>query len=697
MVRTLRFHKNWVLPLAVLGLAAGFALRADEGMWLFSSFPSDRIGQKYGFSVQPSFLKHMQLSAVRFNNGGTGSFVSKDGLLFTNHHVGADCIQKLSGPNNDLMGKGFYAARQADEKPCPDLEVNTLLSTEDVTARVTAKVTRQTEAAEANRIRKAAMSEIEKECVSKTGNRCEVVTLFSGGQFHLYQYKKYTDVRLVFAPEFGIAFFGGDPDNFTYPRYALDIAFFRAYENGKPAQVSNFFRWSKQGVQDKELVFVPGNPGTTGRLATVAELEFYGELSYPLIIRRLESLVAALEAYGKGDAEKRRAAQENLFSQQNSLKAYRGFLRGLKDAQLMKAKRESERDFRERLSKDPALNSKFAVLYDNVANAWAELKGYYDSYWLLERAATRGSTLLEIARDIVRYSTETKKPNSERLREYTESALPSLEQTMYSTAPLDPGMEIAVLADYFAFLKQTLGAKEETVERILQGRTPEQAARAYVSSSKLTSVEERKRLAASAEAVKASEDGMIKLALLLEPRARQLRRLYEDRVEAVTNPAAAEIAQARLKLLGATSEYPDATFTLRLAYGQVRGYENDQGKPVPYATRIGGLFERGAGKDPYIVPESWLKAKEKLNPNIPFDFVSTADTHGGNSGSATVNTRGEIVGILFDGNIEGLPNRFFYSETQARSVHVASQAIVEALDKVYRADRLLGEIGMAKR
>jgi hypothetical protein len=673
--------------LAGCALFLALTASADEGMWLFNNFPRQAVQKKYGFTVTDAFLNHLQLAAVRFNSGGTGSFVSPNGLLFTNHHVGADCIQKISTPQNDYMKSGFYAKTEAEEQRCPDLEVNVLLKIEDVTPKVTAGIAPRTPAAEANQLKKSAMNQIEKECNAATGNRCDVVTLYSGGQYHLYQYRKYTDLRLVMAPEFGIAFFGGDPENFTFPRFNLDVTFFRAYENGKPVHVGNYFKWAKQGVKDGALTFVPGNPGATGRLMTVTELEFNRDAAYPLTVRRLNSLIATLQKYMAQGPEQKRQAGENLFGNQNSLKATSGFLGGLRDQALMDQKRADERRLKAAIAKDPIQAEKFGKFWDELATTHQSYRAFSAEHAIFERFATRGSDLFEIAREVVRYAEETQKPNAGRLREYAETALPAREQAMYSTAPIYPALEIAVIADFFAFASRELGASHPVVAAMLEGKTPEAAAKAYVESSKLRDVAERKRLAASPAAVKASRDGMIRLALILDKPAREYRKRYEDQVESVVTRAASQIAQARFAVFGG-NEYPDATFTMRLAYGDVRGYDK-----VPYATDFAGLYPKGKDLEPYIIPEMWLKAKSSLDLKTHFNFVTTADTHGGNSGSATLNTRGEIVGILFDGNLESLPNRFVYTDKVSRSVHVNSEAVIEALKKVYSADRLLKELG----
>ncbi len=673
------------------GLILATCLAADEGMWVFDRFPRDLVQKNYGVSLSQDFLKHLERSSVRFNNGGSGSFVSPHGLLFTNHHVGQDCIQKVSSAEHDYMANGFYAASEGNEKLCPDLEVNVLVATSDVTAKVNDGIRADTTTADANRMRKASMGRIEKECSSASGNRCDVVTLYSGGQYSLYQYKKYTDVRLVFAPEYAIAQFGGDPDNFMYPRFCLDFSLFRAYENGKPAVTPEYLAWSHAGVKDGELTFVSGNPGSTGRLQTVAQMEFSRDVSYPLILSMLQERSDRLLAFGAQNAENKRVAQDYLDTAQNSLKAITGFEQGLKDPKLMQRKREDERKLRAAIADDPGKQQKFGKVWDEIAAAYADYAKFFKTYYLLE-AGPDSSELFSIARGVARYAEEKPKPNDQRLREYQDAGLASLEQGLFSPAPLNAPLEELMLAIEFRFLEKQLGAGDPVVKAVLAGKTPEQAAHYWVSTSKIQNVEERKRLAHNLDGVKNSEDGMIRLALLLDGPARKYRKEFEDKVEAAITASASKIAQARFAVYGA-NEYPDATFTPRLSYGPVKGYSDAAGHPVPYATTIAGLYKHATGKDPFQLPASWIKAKAALDPKTPFDFVTTSDTHGGNSGSPTVNTRNEIIGILFDGNIEGLPNRYLYSEERARSVHVASNVIIESLKKVYHADRVLAELG----
>jgi len=673
----------------LVAISAGLPCLADEGMWLVNQFPSQAVKQKYGFEVTDQFLKHIQLSSVRFNNGGSGSFISPEGLLFTNHHVGRDCIQKVSAADHDYVAQGFYAASAADEKKCPDLEVNVLLDIREVTAKVKEGEKPDADTAAVNQARKAAMARIEKECAAASGNRCDVVTLYSGGRYDLYQYKKYTDVRLVFAPEEAIAAFGGDPDNFTYPRYDLDFSLFRAYENGRPVESKEYLHWSHTGVKDGELTFVSGNPGTTGRLMTMAQLEYSRDVSYPLLYAKLESMIKALEAYSAQSPDNKRVAGDDMLSAQNSYKAYTGFLAGLRDPQLMARKRDEEQTLRAAVEASPEMRQKFGKVWDDVAAAYNQFRPYSKEYSLTTMVL---SDLFNIARHVLRLPEEMKKPSDKRLREYRDSALPSLEQEIYSPAPITDSLEIAVLAEDFRFMQIQLGSDHELVKKILDGKTPEQAAEMYVKSSKLKDVAERKRLAGDLAAVQKSDDGMIRLARILDRPNRELRKRYEDSIEASLTTSASKIAQAKFATKG-SSTYPDATFTFRIEYGPVKGYTLN-GKKVPYATNFAGLYKHATGVEPFKLPPSWEKAKSSLNLSTPFNFVTTVDSHGGNSGSPTIDTKGEVIGILFDGNIESLPNRFVYTDEVSRSVHVASQGIVEALRKVYKTERLLKEIGM---
>lgn len=681
--------KNGVFTLLVTFMPG--LLLGDDGIWLFNEFPRAAIRAKYGFDASDAFLKKLQTGSVRFNNGGSGSFVSADGLVFTNHHVGADCIQKLSTKEHDYMQRGFTANTQAEERACPDLELNVLLKIENVSEKVKGAAPAGANAAEAATTRRAAMSEIEKSCAASTGHRCNVVTLFSGGQYHLYEYQKYTDIRLVFAPEKDIAFFGGDPDNFTYPRWDLDITFFRVYENGKPLHPIQYFPFSKTGVKKGELTFVSGNPGSTGRLMTYAEMEFQRDVQMKFNIERTGTLIAALKDFSKRGSEQTRVALEEIFGNENSFKAYTGFMTGLNDPKFMAGKTAQEAALRAAIAKDPEKEKLYGSAWSEMEKIIADYGTFYQSFQLFENAPTRSCELLTIGRDVYRYAIEKAKPNGERLREFSDAGLESMEEAMYSKAPIDPSLQEAVIAEYLRFAIEKLGADNAVLKEILAGRSPEAAAKEAVAGSKLIDIETRKRIANSIDAARNEPDGILRIVRALEPEARKYRKMLEDRVQARQAIETARIAQAQYSLGG--NVYPDATFTLRLSFGPAIGYKNAKGEAVSWATDFAGMFRHATGVDPYKLPDRWLAAKKALSPHVPFNFVTTADTHGGNSGSPTLNTKGEVIGILFDGNIEGLPNRYLFTEKMARSVHVASQGIVEALRKVYRADTLLKELG----
>jgi hypothetical protein len=675
----------------LLVCALGLPVLADEGMWLFNQFPKEQVKQKYNFEVTDPFLENLRLSSMRIG-GGSGSFVSPNGLVFTNHHVASDCISKVSSAQHDYIKDGFYASTQAGELKCPDLEANILLQMDDVTKEVKDAAKPGLKPAEALEKRNAATARIEKTCSEKTGNNCTVVKLFSGERYDLYQYKKYTDLRLVFAPEFGIAFFGGDPDNFTYPRYDLDIAFLRAYENGKPAATPHYLKWSADGVTDGDLVFVAGNPGTTSRLATAAQLQFYRDVTLPLGLARLQTRIQVLRDFAAKSPENARLARRTLFGFSNTYKSNAGKLIGLKDDRLMARKQNFEKKLRASVEHDLKLGTEAGKVWDEIAAAYKAWTPSEKPYEILERPAAQGSTLFRIARQIVRVNAERAKPNEQRLPEFRDSAMRSLELSLYSPAPIDDSLEIVMLTQYLEEIK-ALGDKEAPVRTILGGRTPQQAAEEFVCTSKLKDVAERKRLAASADAVAKSDDGMIKLARLLEEPARKLQKKHADMIESLETSSAERIAQYRFKILG-DKDYPDATFTPRLAFGVVKAYKDKTEAPVPYATTFGGMYHRAGKDDPYRLPQRWIDGKSQLDLVMPFNFVSTCDITGGNSGSPTVNQKGEIVGIIFDGNIESLPITYLYSEEQARAVHVASQGIVEALKKLYKTTALLHELGM---
>ena len=674
----------------MLALATPLAL-ADEGMWLYNNFPKDRVEKQYGFLPTQEWLDHLRLSSVRFNNGGSGSFVSADGLAFTNHHIGADCIEKLGTSGADYMKTSFYAKTRADEAKCPDLELNVLVGINDVTAKVKAAAPATMSAAAAGQAQRSAMSAIEKDCATSTGLRCDVVTLYSGEVYDLYKYKRYTDVRLVFAPEYDAAFFGGDPDNFTYPRYDLDITFFRVYENDKPVHLDNYLQWSKVGVKDRDLIFVSGHPGHTDRLDTVAQLQFLKSVDYPSRLASYKRRIDMLQKFSAESAENARIAQEDIFGLQNSQKAINGELGGLQDmallAQMSTAEHEREKAYMDKHAGEPNP-------WEEISNAMKVNREIYDPLTYIERMRGFSSHLTVYARTLVRLAVEKSKPNGDRLREYRDSALPSVEQQLFSTAPIYKNLETATLALALTQMREALGPEDAAVTASLGGKSPEEAAKAVIAGTKLEDVALRKQLYEGGRAaVDASTDPLILLMRKVDPEARAVRKRFDDEVDSVVRRDGASIARARFAQTGFTQP-PDATFTLRLSYGTVKAYE-ENGKKISYFTTFGGAFqhaEEHGNKPPFNLPASWVKMKSKLNLETPLNYVSTADIIGGNSGSPTVNRAGEAVGIIFDGNIQSLVLDFYYDEREARAVHVDSRGIIEALRKIYGADALANEL-----
>lgn len=686
-----------LLSLLFIALIAtsGFTLvRADEGMWTFNNVPKAEIKRKYGFEVTDAWLKKVQLASVRFNSGGSGSFVSADGLVLTNHHIASDVLHKISSAEKDYYREGFYARTREQEVKAPDLELNQLISIEDVTERVTSSVKPGASAADANAARRAAIADIEKESTEKTGLRSDVITLYQGGQYNLYRYKKYTDVRLVFAPEFAIAFFGGDPDNFNFPRYDLDMALFRVYENDKPLKVEYYFKWSKEGAKDGELVFVPGNPGSTSRLDTVAHLEYLRDYGLPFVVKLLNREHEVLGKYRSQGEEQARRAQEDYFGIENSLKALTGELNGLRDKSLIAKKAKAEDAVRRTVAADPKKQKEYGDAWDNIAKGRAGLNSYYRQYSLISSGAGFNSDLFAKARALVRLAAENAKPNAERLPEYTDARRASLELRLYSPAPIFDDLEKVKLADSFAFMRDELGAEDPTVRIALGGKSPEARAAELVDGTKLKDVAYRKQLGTGGvKAIEDSTDPMIVLARSIDGEARALRKRYETEVQANERANYAKVSRALFDVQG-TKMYPDATFTLRLSYGAVKGYE-ENGKHVPPFTTFAGLYKRAAehgNKFPFELPPGWIDKKKALNMNTPFNFVSTNDIIGGNSGSPVINKNAELVGLIFDGNIQSLVGDFVYDDTQNRAVSVDARAMMEALRKLYGATEAADEL-----
>lgn len=681
---------------AALTVAATPQLRGDEGMWTFDNLPVSLLKQRYNFTPKQDWIDHLRLASVRFNDGGSGAFVSKNGLVLTNHHVALGQLQKMSTPKKDYVKEGFFAKGLEDEISCPDLEVNVLVSMENVTGQVLGAVNTKSPDKEQNEQRKAQISRITKASTDQTGLRSDVVELYQGGEYWLYRYKKYTDMRLVMAPELQAAFYGGDPDNFTYPRFALDFAFFRVYEKGKPVQIEHFLEWSKDGAAEGELVFVTGHPGRTDRLNTVAQLEYSRDLGLPLYLTVAAKKRADYYAYSKLGVEQERRSKDRIFGVENAIKAVTGEYEGLLDPALIKSLAAAENALRKSVAQSSDAATKDAKdSWDKIAAATKKagerrLQTTYRSF-----APTKVASL---ANSIVRYVAEVAKPNDKRWEEYRDSSLESLKFRLFSPAPMYPDMEEFFLARTLEDAVKELCKDDEFVRAALDGREPATVARDLITGTKLFDVSERKKLIeGGAKAVAASTDALIVWARKLDPVYRAQRKWYEDEIESVTVAEGNRIAKARFAVYG-KSTYPDATFTLRMSYGKVAGYELGTTLVAPFTTFY-GLYDRAIGhaeKSPFDLAPRVKAAKNKLNLATKVNFVTTNDIIGGNSGSPIVNAKGEYVGLVFDGNIQSLVGRYAYDDARNRTVAVHSSGIIEAMRGVYGMNKLADEVAGKK-
>ncbi|MSR52087.1 MAG: S46 family peptidase [Gemmataceae bacterium] len=669
------------------------SLHGDEGMWLYSNAPKEYLKKKYGFEPSDAWLDHLRQASVRFNSGGSGSFVSANGLVMTNHHVGADDLQKLSDEKNDYLKKGFHAKTLADEKSCKGLELNVLLKIEDVTAKVRGAVKEGTVASEAAAARRKIIAEIEKGTADEAkGIRADVVTLYAGGAYHLYTFKKYTDIRLVFAPEQQIAFFGGDPDNFEYPRFDLDMCFFRVYEDGKPAKIEHYLKWSPAGSKEGELVFVSGHPGRTNRQFTVDELKYLRDVQYPNQLARLNRMEVLFGSWADRSEENRRRVKDDLFGVQNSRKARIGGLGGLLDPKLMGRKIEDEKRLKEFIAKQGYADA--AKAFATIEQAEKLKTKLARDMNMLENMHGFASASYPIAKMLLRASEELPKPSGERLREFGDARLGSLKFQLFSDEPIYEDLDTLKLAESLTYLANSYGADNQLVKKLLAGKSPKERAFELINGTKVRDVEFRKKLFDGGKAaVDAAKDPLIELARAIDAEARAVRKQFENGVEEPKNQAAAAIAAARFALDG-TKTYPDATFTLRLAFGTVKGF-SENGQQVAPFTNFEGLYKRSKehnNQTPFDLPARWEERKSKLDLSTPFNFVCTADIIGGNSGSPVVNKNGEVVGLIFDGNLQSLVLDFMFDDEVARAVSVDSRAMIEALRKVYDAGGLADEL-----
>jgi hypothetical protein len=677
--------------LAVWG-ASPWAL-AEEGMWTFDNPPLKQLEEQYQFRTDAAWLEHVRLASVRVGGGGSGSFVSPDGLLLTNHHVGLNQIQKLSGPGKDLVRDGFYAKNRGEEMKCPDLEVRVLISMEDVTARVAAAIPPGASGAAALQARRAAIARLEKEDGDRTGLESNVIALYQGGEYWLYRYRKYTDVRLVFCPEQQAAFFGGDPDNFTYPRHDLDMTIFRVYHDGAPLKVDHYLKWNSAGAAAEELVFVSGHPGKTNRLYTLAQLELQRDLLLPRRIASLKRTLGVLQAYSARGPEEARQALTGIFGVENSLKSATGEYEGMLVPRLLERNAAEEKELRARVAARPEWQKEYGSAWTDIAEATKRRRERVDMLDYLSLGGYR-ARLASNALSLVQYAAEVGKPDTERLDGYHDAELASLRFRLLSRAPVYPALEEVLLADFMLQARDQLGADDAFVRAALGGREPADVAREVMAGTRLADPQVRKQLfEGGAAAVAACDDPLIALARRVDPVIRERKRWLEETIAGIEVDAGEKIGRARFAVYGKNA-YPDATGTLRLSYGTVAGYPMNGTLAQPLTT-FHGLYDRALGfglKPPYDLPARFLERKDRVRMETPLNFVSTCDIIGGNSGSPVVNRAGELVGLVFDGNIESLVGRFVFDITANRTVSVHAGGMIHALRVLYDAGALADEM-----
>ncbi len=688
------------LSLAAASVLCATVAHADEGMWTYNNFPAAKVKSKYGVEPTKDWLDHLRLASVRIAGGCSASVVSPSGLVMTNHHCARECIENLSGlMKKDFNRDGFFAKAEKDEARCPGMELNQLAEITDVTKRVQ-DATKGVADDKFSDAQKAAIAAIEKECGTSDDVRCEVVTLYRGGRYDLYKYQRFQDIRLVFAPEDGIAFFGGDPDNFTFPRYDLDVSFVRIYgKDGKPAKLEHFLAWSDGTIKEGDATFVSGNPGGTSRGLTVAQLDDDRDYRLPLTLFRLAELRGYVTEYQSRGKEQKRHSNDLLFGVENAFKALKGRHAALADKAFYGQLVKNEQDFRAKVKAKPELEKQYGAVWETIANLTKKQQAYRKEYNALERGPT--SELFGLARALVRYADESPKPNGERLKEYTDARLPQLKSRVLANTPIYDEFEVATLTYSLTKLREDLGADHPFIKRVFGNKSPAEVASAAVKGTKLKDIKTdktgnatggfRKELFDGGKAkVDASKDPMIELARAFDGDARAIRKKYETEVDGPIKKQQELLARARFAVYG-DAIYPDATFTLRLSYGAVEGYDENGARVTPFS-KLGGAFERHTGADPYALPKTWLNAKSKLNLETPFNFVTSNDIIGGNSGSPMVNAKGEIVGLVFDGNIQSLGGDYGFDASVNRTVAVHSASIIEAIDKVYGATRLVEEL-----
>jgi hypothetical protein len=677
---------------AIISLTIAGTAHADEGMWTFDNFPAATVKQQLGVTIDQRWLDRVRIATVRLS-GCTGSFVSKDGAILTNHHCVASCLDQLSTAENDLFARGFVTRERNAERRCPTQIADVLMAMENITDKLNA-ATRGLGEQAANDVRKKTLTQLEQSCEQASKNdprKCESVSLYNGGQYFLYKYKRYTDVRLVFAPEATIAAFGGDPDNFQYPRWCLDISVLRAYENGRPATTPNHLRIDFRGPAAGDPVFVVGHPGSTDRQLTVSQLLAQRNLDLPEGLLRSSELRGRMIQFAKQSPEAQRIVGDSLQGLENGIKVRRKQLDALLDDRLVERKRQEEAKLRQSVAANSQLRERVGTAWEEIERALQVEAGIYFPYTQLEAGAAFNSRLFRYARTLVRGAAERDKPNDQRLREYVDARLPRVEQSLAAIVPVYADFEVMTLSYSLERMRELLGPDHPTVRRLLAKDSPDSLAKQLVTNSKLNDAQVRLALwKGGSAAVAASSDPMIALARSLDPEARGIRKTYEDQVEAPIRVAEEKIANARFAVLG-TSVYPDATFTLRINYGSVQGWR-EHGKDIQPFTRLTTAFERETGAEPFRIPDSWQAVRSQLDMNTTFNVSTNSDIVGGNSGSALISAQGNVVGLMFDGNIHSISGAYWFDTEKNRAIAVHPAIMREGLSKVYKAEALLKEL-----
>jgi len=673
----------------IMILGTTMKINSDEGMWTLDNLPLKYLNETYKFKPSKTFLKNIQLSSVRFNDGGSGSFVSKNGLVLTNHHVAMGQLQKISNKNNDYVNTGFLAKTNKEEIKCPDLELNILINFENVTDKVNSFLINMTDSNDIEKKRKEIISRIEKESYEKYGLRSDVVELYHGGEFWLYKYKRYTDIRLVHSPELQLAAFGGDSDNFQYPRYALDYAFFRVYENDKPIEVKNYLKWSSKGFEENELLFVAGHPGSTDRQKTVSEILFLRDHSFPEYLKILNEKIAFMREYSSRGKEEERKARGSILGMENSIKAIRGEYAALLDSNIIKKIEQNENSLKDYVSNNNELNIKYGNIWKNIKNVQDKMierkkETYYQKF---------SGQLPSIALTIIQYDMEIDKPNSERFEEFRDSSLETMRLHFLTSAPVYKDKDIFTLSKGLMISKKELGDENSFIKIALENKDIDELSKYIIENTKLDNLEYRKELLENRDKIKNSKDPLIQWVKKIEPILRKNREWIKKEVESVLTTEGGKLSELRFLAFGRNT-YPDATFTLRLSIGSAKPYEID-GWKVPSFTTFNGLLERSDGfknNKEYTLSPKIYKNRNKLNLSAKINFCSTHDITGGNSGSPVINMKGEIVGLIFDGNAYSHSLSYVYTDEKARSISVHTEGIEEALRNIYSANKLLLEL-----